>query len=208
MCGPSSSEKSLQASSQNFAGQLQANYGTLFGQQQGVLSAINRSLSPTLAAGPSQNGFSGQELSSLQTAAINRAGAANTAAQQAARTYGAGQGGGASSGLTSGITQQIQSSIGSSAANALAGQEGTIDLANAERGRENYNTALGGMAALSQGYNPNGAQSGAIGENQNAFGQASQITTENNQLGQDIAGGITALAGSAASIAKAGSGGG
>jgi hypothetical protein len=208
MCGPSSSEKSLQASSQNFAGQLQSNYGTLFGDQMDVLGKIRSSLSPTLAAGPSQNGFSGAERSALETKAINAAGGANTAAQQAARTYGAGQGGGGTSGLTSGITKQIQSQIGSGAANALAGQEGNIALEDAQQGNRNYNTALGGMEALSQGYNPNAAQSGAIGENQNAFGQASQITTENNQFGQDVAGAVTALAGSAASIAKASSGGG
>jgi hypothetical protein len=200
VCGPSSSEKSLQASSQNFAGTLQSNYSTLFGDQMDVLGKIKSSLNPTLAAGPSQNGFSGAERSALETKAINAAGGANTAAQQAARTYGAGQGGGAGSGLTSGITKQIQSQIGSGAANALAGQEGNIALEDAQQGNRNYNTALGGMEALSQGYNPNGAQSGAIGENQNAFGQASQITQENNQMGQDIAGGITALAGSAASI--------
>jgi len=200
MCGPSSDEKSLQASSQAFANQLQGNYAKLFAGQGGVLDVLNKTLSPTLAAGPSQNGFSGAERSALETKAINAAGGANTAAQQAARTYGAGQGGGAGSGLTTGITKQIQSQIGSGAANALAGQEGNIALADEEQGNRNYNTALGGMQALAQDYNPNGAQSGAIGENQNAFGQASQITQENNQMGQDIAGGITALAGSAASI--------
>jgi hypothetical protein len=203
MCGPSSQETALQSSSQTFASALQSNYGTMFGQQQAVLKAINGSLAPTLAAGPSQNGFSGAEKSALETKAINAAGGANTAAQQAARTYGAGQGGGAGSGLTSGITQQIQSQIGSSAANALAGQEGNIELADEQQGNANYNTALGGMQQLSQGYNPSGSMSGAIGENQNSFGQASQITTENNQMGQDIAGVATALAGSAGDIAKA-----
>lgn len=203
MCGPSSQETALQSSSQNFASQLQNNYGQLFGQQQDVLGALRKSLSPTLSAGPSQHGFSAAELSSLQTGAVNRAGAANTAAQQAARTYGAGQGGGGTSGLTSDINKQIMSSIGSSAANALSGQLGAIDQADFAEGHSNYNTALGGMEALGQAYNPNGAQSGAIGENQNSFGQASQITTENNQMGQDIAGVATALAGSAGSIAKA-----
>lgn len=202
MCGPSNQEKALQSSSQSFSSQLQQNYGQLFGQQQDVLSAINRSLSPTLAAGPSQNGFSGAELSALQTQAINNAGAANTAAQQAARTFGAGEGGGATSGLTSGITKQIQSAIGSQAANALGGQQTQINLANEQQGNANYWRAAGGMNALAEGYSPNSAQGGAISENQNSFGQASQITKENNAEDEAIAGGLTSLAGAGLGMAN------
>jgi hypothetical protein len=193
-CGPTTQEKQLQASSANFASMLQSNYGTLFGEQQDVLSSINKSLSPTLAAGPNQQGFSGPELAAIQTQAIDNAGAANTAAQQAARNYGAGEGGGGTSGVTSGIQKQIQSAIGSSSANALAGQENQITQANYAQGNANYWRAAGGMQALAGEYSPNGASSGAISENNNSFGQASQIEQQQAQEDQAIAGGITSLA--------------
>jgi hypothetical protein len=208
MCGPSSSETALQQSSQNFASMLQNNYGQLFGSQVGVLNAINRSLSPILAAGPNQQGFSGPELAALQTQAINSAGAANTAAQQAARTYGAGQGGGGTSGVTSGITKQIESAIGSQSAQALGGQEDQIAQANYQQGNANYWRAQGGMNALASGYNAGGTAGEAINENNASFGQANTVNQQQQQEDQMIAGGLTSLAGSALTFGAGFSGGG
>lgn len=206
MCGPSSQEQSIANNSQSFASQLQNNYGTLFSQQQSVLNSINRSLSPTLAAGPNQQGFSGAELSSLQTSAINNAGAASRSAQQAARTFGAGQGGGGTSGITSGITKQIQAGIASQAAGQESAQLNQINQADYATGRENYWRAEGGMASLGSELSPNSAMQGTIGEQGQAFGQAHEINQENNQLAQTIAGGLTSLAGGALKFATGGIG--
>jgi hypothetical protein len=204
MCGPSSSEKSIANSSQSFASQLQNNYGTLFGQQQSVLNSLNASLNPILSAGPSQRGFSGAETSALQTQAINNAGAASMAAQQAARTFGAGQGGGGTSGLTSGITKQIQASLASQA----AGQEGAalnqITQADFAQGNQNYWRAQGGLAQLGQEYNPNATGNLTLNAQGQAFGEASKINQENNALGQDIAGFLTAAAPIAGSFLSGG----
>lgn len=200
MCGPSSSEKSIQASTQNFGSQMQQNYGTLFSQQQDVLKSINRSLSPIVSAGPNQRGFSGAEKSALNTAAINNAGAANTAAQQAARTYGAGEGGGSSSGLTSGITKQIEGAIASQSANAEGAQLNQIEQADWNQGNQNYWRAQGAMQGLAGLENPNATAGTALSANNAAFQQASQITTENNALGQDIAGFATAGIGAVGQI--------
>jgi hypothetical protein len=194
MCGPTSSEMALQGQSQSFATQLQSNYGTLFGQQQGVLNSLNRSLSPTLAAGPSQEGFSASEKAALNTQAINSAGAANRSAQQAAANFGAGQGGGAGSGIQSGITKQIQSSIASQSANALAGQQNNIVQQDYAKGSQNYWAAEGAMQQLGQQYSPNSAQSGAISEGGQAFSEANTIAQQQAQEDQAIAGGITSLA--------------
>jgi hypothetical protein len=195
MCGPSSQEESLQQSSQNFSSILQNNYTTQFGKQQHVLDAINRSLSPTLAAGPNQRGFDSATRAALDTQAINAAGAANRNAQQAARTYGAGEGGGGTSGITSGITKQIEAAIGSQSAEALAQRQGQIQQADFSQGNQNYWRAQGGMDALAAGYNPNASASGAISENQASFGQANKINEENNAMAKDIAGFTTSLAG-------------
>jgi hypothetical protein len=206
MCGPSGSEKSIANSTQNFGSTLQNNYGTLFANQQGILKGLNNSLNPVVAAGPSQRGFSGAEKSALDTSVINNAGAANTAAQQAARTYGAGQGGGATSGITSGITKQIQGAIASQS----AGQEGAalnqVEQADWNQGNKNFWAAQGAEQGIASLENPNATAGTATATNNAAFGEQSQITTENNAVGQDIAGFLTAAAGSAGGVAKAISG--
>jgi hypothetical protein len=202
MCGPSALEKGEQGNISLFENMLRSNYGELFSEQQGVLNALNQSLSPTVAKGPSQQGFAAPELAALQTQAINNAGAANTAAQQAARTYGAGQGGGGTSGLTSGITKQIQSAIASQEAGTLGTNLNQINMADWQQGNANYNRAIGAMSNLGSMYNPSGAMSGTLQANQAAFGQANQMNQESNAMGRDIAGFLTAAAGGAADIIK------
>jgi hypothetical protein len=202
MCGPSSEEKSLQASSQSFSNTLNSNYQKLFRNQMDVLGTINKSLNPILSAGPSQPGFSPQLSATLNTQAINTAGATARNLRQQVANFGAGQGGGGSSGLVSGVTQQLQAAAATTAANKLADTQEGITLANYKQGNENYWRAQGGMEQLASGYSPNAAQSGTINENQASFGEANQITAENNALGQDFAGFATALAGSAGSIVK------
>jgi hypothetical protein len=197
MCGPTNQEKQLQGQSQGFATMLQGIYRTLFGQQQGVLNSINRSLSPILSAGPSQQGMSAPELAARNTQAINNAGAASRNAQQAAANFGAGQGGGGTSGITSGVQRQIEGSIASSSANQLAGAQNQITQENYDRGSQNYWKAAGGMNQLAAGYSPNEAQSGTIVENQASFGQAKDIQAQQQQEAQMIAGGVTSLAGMA-----------
>jgi hypothetical protein len=200
VCGPTLQEKALQQQSANFSSMLQQNYGTMFSKQLDVLNSIGKSLSPILAAGPNQHGFSADELAARNTQAINSAGAANRAAQQAARTYGAGQGGGGTSGVTSGITKQIESAIGTQSAQTLGTNQGNIVGEDFATGRRNYEMALGGEQALAGqfGSGASSSQSGAITSNQNSFGQAKTIEEQQAQKAQMIAGGITSLAGFAA----------
>jgi len=194
MCGPTSSEKLLEGQSQSFSSMLQGNYSTLFGNQLDVLGAINKSLSPILAAGPNQQGFSAQELAALNTQAINSAGAAARNASQAVGNFGAGQGAGGSTGIVSGVQKQLQSSVASSSANQLATTQDQITQANYNQGSANYWRAQGGMEQLAQGYSPNAAASAGIESNKNAFGEASTIQQQQQQEDQMIAGGITSLA--------------
>ena len=203
ICGPSGAETSLQNQSAGFSTQLMNNYAQLFSQQQSVLKGLNASVNPIVANGPSQRGFSGAQKSALDTSAINNAGAASRNALQAARTFGAGQGGGGTSGLTSGITKQIESSVASTQAGNLGTAENNIEQADWATGNQNYFKALGAQEGIAQMYNPNGAQSGAISSNQESFGEASKITQENNAVGQDVAGFLTAAAGSAGDVYKA-----
>lgn len=196
MCGPSGSEKALEASSQSFASMLQQNYGTLFSGMTDALKSIGTAISPIVAAGPGQRGFTGAEMAALQTEAITSSAAAARSAEQAARTFGAGQGGGGTSGLTSGVQQQIEAGIASQGAQAEATRLGQIEQADWATGRENYFKALGAQQQLAGTYAgaTGGAQGGAIGEGQAAFGEAAQIQQQQEQMARDIAGGVTSLA--------------
>lgn len=204
MCGPSSAEESLQSQLASFSSLLQQNYSTLFGKQQGVLDAINRSLSPILRSGPSQRGMSAEERAARQSQLIAASGAANRMAQQAARTFGAGEGGGGTSGVTSGITKQIESAIASEQAGNLGAGQAALEAQDWGIGRENFWRAQGGSQALAAGYSPNEAMQGGISANQGAFSEAKTIHEQSMEASQMIAGGVTALAGGAASFLSGG----
>jgi hypothetical protein len=196
-CGPSGSETAIEGANQSLAMSLQANYQQRFAQQNQVLNNLNQSLSPIVAAGPSQQGFSPEELASLNTQAINSAAAANKNAQQAAGNAIAGEGGGGGSGLVSGTQAAIKAGISSNSANQLANTQNEITQANYNQGNQNYQRAIGGEQALAGDYNPqsfaNGAESG-FGQ---SFSEANQINQQNQQETKSIIGGIGSLAGAA-----------
>jgi hypothetical protein len=192
MCGPSGAEKSLAAQSASFASLLQSNYSSLFGNQMDTLQAINKSLSPILAAGPNQQGMSAQELAAQNTAAINNAAAAARNARQSVANYGAGRGN--ASGLVSGVQKQLQGEVASASANQLATAQNQITQQNYALGRENYWRAAGGMQALGNAFSPNAAASASIGANKNAFGEANTIQQQVNAEQAGIAGGIASIA--------------
>jgi hypothetical protein len=193
MCGPSGSEKSLAAQSQSLSSLMQADFGQRFGQQSSVLQSLNQSLSPIVAAGPSQQGMSSSELATLNTSAINSAGAAARNARAAAGNFSAGQNN--TSGLTSGITKQINAGVDSAAANTLATNQLGITKANYDQGSANYWRALGAQQGVANAYDPSAFGSQAIGANSNAFGQAKTITDQTNAEQAAIAGGISSIAG-------------
>jgi hypothetical protein len=165
---------------------MSANAQQRFAQQSTLLNNINASLSPIVAAGPEQQGFSAEELAARNTAAINNAGAANRNAQQAAGNAIAGQGAGGGSGLESGIQQAIKSGISSTEAGNLANQQNEIINQNYDVGRSNYKTALAGEQALSGDYNPEAFTQEAQNGLNTSFSEANTINTQNQALGKDI----------------------
>jgi hypothetical protein len=204
MCGPSGAEKGIQNDQWQLSKDLTADFQTRFGSQSSLLDYLNKNLTSITSKGPSQQGFSGGELSALQTQAINNAGAANTAAQQAARTYGAGQGGGGTSGLTSGITKQIQSAIASQQAGNLGTNLNNINLADWQTGSKNYWSAMGAQQALANQFDPTAFSGQAQSGLGSSFQMADTIQKEESQKQQAIASGIM---GAAMDIALPGIGG-
>src|ERR1700736_5790213 len=95
MCGgASSTQKSLSASTGNFYTTLQGAYNDQFKNQSSILSNLHNAWSPVLNGGIDQQGFSADELASLNSNAINRTASNYKFAAQAAIETMAARGGG------------------------------------------------------------------------------------------------------------------
>lgn len=192
-CGPSEEEQVQAGNQAGLAQTLQANSNARYADQTQVLQTLNQSLSPIVTAGPSQAGFSPEELSNMNTQAINTTGAAARNATQAAQTSLAGQGGGGTSGLASGIDKQIAGSIKSAGAGQLAGEQNQITAANYSTGRDNYNKATAGLDTLAGLDNPLGFANAAGSAGESAFSEADKISTEKNAESASVLGAIGSI---------------
>jgi hypothetical protein len=208
-CGPSSQEQQLEAQQASMAQLLQQDYTSRFAQQTEALKNLNTALSPMIAAGPNQQGFSPAELAARTTNAIDTTAGNFRNAKQEAQTTLAGQGGGGTSGLASGIDKQIEGSIASEGAGQLSQEENEIARENYATGRQNFWQAETGGMALSGQYNPLGFSSAESGANTGAFQEAETINQQNSQGWADIGGAILGGAKVASSFfPKSGVGGG
>lgn len=194
MCGPSSQQQMLAGQSQSMASEFQANFRKQFENQSSILASLNNALSPMVAAGPNQHGFSPDELAALNTKIINTGGAAARNAAQATGTALAGRGGGGDSGLESGVDQQIKATIASKAAGDIANAQNNVQLQDFETGRQNFFNAVSGQKALAGLYDPTAYGSLGLKGNETAFGEATKVQDMKNQKEAAIAGGITSLA--------------
>lgn len=201
-CGPSGAETDQAAANTSLSSELSAAFNQSFANQNSILSSLTKSLSPTVAQGPNQQGFNAPELANLNTTAINNSAAAASNARRAAGNFTAGQGGGGTSGLQSGITQQIDASIDSNATNALANTQNAITAANYNQGRQNYDTALGGLQGVANTYNPTSFGSTATQAGSQAFQEQDTLNNERNAEVSQIAGGLAGVAGSAIGFAN------
>lgn len=210
MCGPTTEEKSLQAQESSLSSVLQQNYNTQFKNQSDILSNLNSVLSPIVAAGPGQQGWTPGQAAAVNTNILNTTGANYANARRAAQNALAGQGGGAGnpSGIASGIEQQIQGSIASGAAGQTSTEENQALQANYAQGNANFNQAVAGSQALAQAYDPTAYADLATSANKSAFGEADTIQQQQNQLAKDIAGAAVGVGSSILTGGFGGSGGG
>lgn len=191
MCGPSEQMTALADQEASFSKTLMADYGTRFGKQSEVLDRLNHALSPIMAAGSSQQGFSPEERAARNTRALDTT-SANY--QHAARAIGgqlAGRGG--DSGLESGIDQQIGGSLASDAARQLSDEQLAITDEDYATGRHNYEFAVGGEKALAGELAPGQFAKEATDSNASAYGQAKENNTQKNALMKDLAGAAVSI---------------
>jgi hypothetical protein len=208
MCGPSSQEEGLQASSSSFANTLQGAYSTLFPQQQATLAQLNSKLSQ-ISSGETGPGFSGAEDAARTSQIVNQGAADARNVTQAVQDRGAGQvfgGEGDSSGLarTSAINKQVQEQASSAAAGRTSNALTNLTAENYAQGRENAKVAANGFDILAGLQNPTPYANEAISENSQSFGQADKINQEKNQMQSDIAGLVTGVAKTGLGLATGG----
>jgi hypothetical protein len=187
--------QSAQASEASLSTAMGTDFNSRFGEQSDIISGINRALSPTLAGGASQHGFSAEELAAKNTAAINNTGAANANAQRAISGELSGRGG--DSGLMSGVDAQLKAGIASKSANNLANDQLNITNADFATGRDQYNRSVAaevsGENSLIRLTDPTALGNEATGANKNSFAEASENNKATNQKWADI-GGLVASA--------------
>jgi hypothetical protein len=173
---------------------LQGQYATNFADQAGVLQNMNNVYTPIFQAGPDQQGFEPQQLAALNTEAGEGVAANYAKAQTSLNNTLAARGGG-NEYLPTGGEDTLRQTAANAAANQSSQESLAITNANYNQGRQNWQTAAGGLQALQADYAPGQLAGETSASNQSAFGEAKTVQEQKNQEQMAIAGGITSLAG-------------
>ena len=196
-CGASSAQNNVEATQTSLMNQMISQSQTVFGASSSVFNGLMQTFAPIVAAGPSQQGFSSQELSNLNSQAITQTGVSYKNAKAAVGNAEAAAGGG-NMPLPSGAAIGTDIGLASSAANETANQLSNITEQNYAAGRQNYQNAVAGEESASNVYNAaTGAGSAATGSTEAAGTTANQIATQNNSWVQGVTGALGAIGGAA-----------
>ena len=211
LIGPSAAQKADMAQEQQlgqetsqFFNQWTQNANTVFGENQALAQQVTGSLSPILAAGIGQQGFTPEELAAMNTSAVNNAGGNYKNAAQALGNRLAGAGGGAIPTAQSGAASQLQAQLASNEAGNLSNTENQITQANYATGRQNYLSALSGLEGEQNILNPNAYANVANAAGQQAFKEDSVLTGQQAQMDASrmaaLTGGLAGLGGGALGV--------
>lgn len=198
MCGASSQQKDIEASQAAFYNELTSEYKGVFAQNQAILGTLTKSFQPILAKGINQQGFSPEELATLNSQAVTGTGENYAKAKAALANQQAAEGGG-NAYVPTGVKEQQNLQLASSAAQNESAIEGKIASDNFATGRENYLSAAGALGGVASQLNPTGFAGAATGAGSAAATTADQITQANNAwmslAGQGLGAAGTAIAG-------------
>ena len=197
-CGASQQQQNIGQQQSNFYNQMTAQATQVFGNSSQVFSSLMNTFSPIVAAGPSQQGFSPQELSNLNSQAITQTGQAYQHDKAAVGNAEAATGGG-NVALPSGAQIGTNLGLAESAANQTSGELSQITQANYATGRQNYENAVTGMEQAPNVFGAaTNAASAATGAGEAASNTANQIAQENNSWVNATIGALGSVAGAAA----------
>jgi hypothetical protein len=190
-CGSTPQQNQIEGAQQNFMTQAQSQASTVFGGASQAFNSLMSAFAPIVAAGPSQQGFSQQQLSNLNSQAITQTGISYKNAKEAVGEAQSSVGGGNVS-LPSGTQTGEDLGLAESAANQTSSELGQITQANYEKGNANYNAAVSGELAAPGVFSAStGATGAATSAGSAAASTANQIASQNNSW----VGAVTGLAG-------------
>lgn len=187
--GASKQETEAQASEQAIAKQLQANYTALFGQQQGILTQLNKALQPLInGTGLNVEGYSPEALAAMRTSATDTTAASFQNAQKALQAKE--QASGLTDALPSGVTLAQAAGLQSQGAEAQSQAQNQITIENYQQGVKNYLAgiqSLGGEASLLGG-EATGTAGAANSAGQAAFTEANTMASQGFSLSKLLGG--------------------
>jgi hypothetical protein len=169
-CGPTNAQSSALSEDQAFGAELRNAYSTDFSEAQGLFNELHSNLDSIVAAGPSQQGMSPEELAAENGQAINAASASNKSIQAAIGERGTMDN--AAPGVESGVESAVRAKGMSDVENNLSNQEAKITERNYDIGRQNYENAVKGEMDLS------GATMNPVTEAANSANTAGKNTSE------------------------------
>jgi hypothetical protein len=197
MCGSTGQQSDIAVSQQSFMNQAQSQAGAVFGDASQVFKSLVSTFAPTVAAGPSQQGFSQQQLANLNSEAITQTGQAYKNAKEAVGESQSAVGGG-NTALPSGTQTGTDLSLAESGANQTASELGQITQANYQQGNENYNEAVAGLSNAPNVFNSStNSTNAATGSSTAAANTANQIASQNNSWVSAVTGLAGSLGGAA-----------
>jgi hypothetical protein len=197
MCGSTSAQNNTAAAQSAFYTQATTQASQAFGASSSVFNTLQSTFAPTIAAGPSQQGFSQQENANMQSQAITQTGQAYKNAKEALGESQDAVGGG-NTPLPSGTTTGQNLQLAESGANQTASELGQITQANYAQGNANYNAATSGLLNATNAYNAgDSAANAATGAGSAAANTENQIAQENNSWVNAAIGALGGIAGNA-----------
>ena len=197
MCGATDQQKDVSNEEQDFYKQLTQQYGTVFGQSQAITGALTSAFMPILAKGPSQAGFSPDQLAALRTQNTEGVGASYAQAQRATAQILAAKGGGNTL-LPSSVSANILAQNTNQAAAQRAQGENTITQANYAQGYQNWQQAAGVLGSTAGLVDPNKFASTTTGAGTAAMTGATDIANASNSPWNAAFGALGSIGGMAA----------
>ncbi len=195
MCGSSSSQSQIEQQQQEQYQTLSNNYGQEYGEDQSVLNGLTGALQPIIQAGPSQMGFSNDQLNNLNASAMQSAAQGYAQEKQAVGENEAASGGSAY--IPSGASQQIEGELAASGENQLSGEKNQILQADYAQGNQNYNNAVQGAEGVAGLLNPTAAGGLSVQGGAAAGTTANQIAQASNSIWGSVLGTLGGVAGAA-----------
>ena len=172
-----------------------AQQAQLFSQDAALNAEIQSVYGPIFQKGPSQLGFSQDELNNLNSTAATGVGQAFEGANQAMKENIASAGGGNTQ-LPSGVLTKAEEGITTAGAAQLSGEQSQILQSDYASGNANFQAATSALLGSGQVFNPAIAQGGVANQGGSAANQSwNNITTENQAPFNAVLGALGAVGG-------------